>query len=143
MPVPDRLCRTCQEPPQASLEVPGFVRIAGSKAVLSGAHCRGHSCATDALTDGAAWTRSLRVWLVRQTDRPAPPRSAFAGFLFLSEVLLRAVRWCLRFGLSYRDLEELLAERGIDVDHVTVDRWVRLLSPLLVGPARFWADCDQ
>jgi IS6 family transposase len=40
-------------------------------------------------------------------------------------------------------LEELLAERGIDVDHVTVHRWVRLFSPPLVGPARFWADCDQ
>jgi IS6 family transposase len=34
-----------------------------------------------------------------------------------------AVRWYLRFGLSYRDLEELLAERGVDVDHVTLFRW--------------------
>jgi transposase-like protein len=34
------------------------------------------------------------------------------------------VRWYLCFGLSYRDVEELLAERGIDVDHVTVFRWV-------------------
>ena len=36
-----------------------------------------------------------------------------------------AVRWYLRYGLSYRDVEELLAERGIEVDHVTVYRWVR------------------
>jgi hypothetical protein len=35
-----------------------------------------------------------------------------------------AVRWYLRFGLSYRDVEELLAERGIEVDHVSVHRWV-------------------
>jgi transposase len=38
-------------------------------------------------------------------------------------VILVAVRWYLRYGLSYRDVEELLAERGIEVDHVTVYRW--------------------
>ncbi len=48
-----------------------------------------------------------------------------------------AVRWYLRFGLSYRDVEELLAERGIEVDHVTVHRWVRRFSPLLADAARF------
>ena len=48
-----------------------------------------------------------------------------------------AVRWYLRFGGSYRDVEELLAERGIEVDHVTVHRWVRRFTPLLVGAARF------
>jgi transposase, IS6 family len=46
------------------------------------------------------------------------PRSTFAGFRFPPEVITLAVRWCLRFGLSYRDVEELLAERGIEVDHV-------------------------
>ena len=51
-------------------------------------------------------------------------RSAFAGFCFPPEVIVLAVRWYLRFGLSYRDVEELLAERGIEVDHVTVYRWV-------------------
>jgi transposase-like protein len=39
-------------------------------------------------------------------------------------VIVLAVRWYLRFGLSYRDVEELLAERGVDVDHVTIYRWV-------------------
>jgi transposase-like protein len=48
-----------------------------------------------------------------------------------------AVRWYLRYGLSYRDVEELLAERGIDVDHVTVYRWVQTFTPLLVDAARF------
>jgi IS6 family transposase len=47
-----------------------------------------------------------------------------------------SVRWYLRFGLSYRDVEELLAERGIDVDHVTVFRWVQRFTPILVGAAR-------
>jgi transposase-like protein len=52
-------------------------------------------------------------------------------------VIVLAVRWHLRFGLSYRDVEELLAERGIAVDHVTVHRWVRRFAPLLVDAARF------
>jgi len=49
--------------------------------------------------------------------------SVFAGFRFPREVILVAVRWYLRYGLSYRDVEELLAERGVDVDHVTIYRW--------------------
>jgi transposase-like protein len=52
-------------------------------------------------------------------------------------VIVLAVRWYLRFGLSYRDVEELLAERGIEVDHVTVHRWVRRFAPLLADAARF------
>ena len=47
-----------------------------------------------------------------------------------------AVRWYLRYGLSYRDIEELLAERGIEVDHVTVYRWVQRFTPLLADVAR-------
>ena len=46
------------------------------------------------------------------------------------------VRWYLRYNLSYRDLEELLAERGIDVDHVTLYRWVQRFTPLLIDDAR-------
>ena len=45
-----------------------------------------------------------------------------------------AVRWYLRFGLSYRDVEELLAERGVEVDHVSVFRWVHRFTPLLGEP---------
>src|SRR4051812_46893687 len=48
-----------------------------------------------------------------------------------------AVRWYLRFNLSYRDVEELLVERGIEVDHVTVYRWVQRFTPLLADVARF------
>jgi transposase-like protein len=51
-------------------------------------------------------------------------------------VIVLAVRWYLRFGLSYCDVEELLVERGIAVDHVTVYRWVRRFTPLLVDAAR-------
>jgi transposase-like protein len=48
-----------------------------------------------------------------------------------------AIRWHLRYGLSYRDVEELLAERGIEVDHVTIYRWVQRFTPLLADAARF------
>jgi IS6 family transposase len=47
-----------------------------------------------------------------------------------------AVRWYLRFALSYRDVEELLGERGIEVDHVTVYRWVQRFTPLLAEAAQ-------
>lgn len=42
--------------------------------------------------------------------------SAFAGYRFPPEAIMLAVGWCLRYGLSYRDVEELLVERGIEVD---------------------------
>src|SRR4051812_28105023 len=64
------------------------------------------------------------------------PRSAFRGFRFPPEVIVLAVRWYLRYGLSYRDLEELLVERGVEVDHVTLCRWVQRFTPLLIDAAR-------
>ena len=74
-----------------------------------------------------------------RTRRPRPAssaRSAFAGFRFPPDVIVLAVRWYLRYGLSYRDLEELLVERGVEVDHVTVYRWVQRFTPLLAEAAR-------
>ena len=67
--------------------------------------------------------------------RPRPPvdLAAFAGFRFPPEVIMLAVRWYLRFGLSYRDLEELMAERGVKVDHVTLFRWVPALHAAAGG----------
>ena len=74
-------------------------------------------------------------------SRPIPtiPSSAFAGFRFPPEIIVLAVRWYLRYGLSYRDVEELLGARGIEVDHVTIYRWVQRFTPLLAdaaGPCR-------
>jgi hypothetical protein len=74
-----------------------------------------------------------------RTHRPCPatiPRSAFAGFCFPPEVIVLAVRWYLRFALSYRDVEELLTDRGVQVDHTTIDRWVLRFTPLLAEAAR-------
>jgi transposase, IS6 family len=74
-----------------------------------------------------------------RTRRPRPAataRSAFAGFRSPPDVIVLAVRWYLRYGLSYRDVEELLVERGVEVDHVTVYRWVLRFTPLLAEAAR-------
>jgi transposase-like protein len=62
--------------------------------------------------------------------------SAFAGFRFPREVIAVAVRWYLRYGLSYRDVEELLAERGVTVDHATIYRWVHRFTPEFIEAAR-------
>jgi transposase-like protein len=83
---------------------------------------------------GIRETRAMRS--PRQL-RPRPaPRSAFAGYRFPPEVITLAVRWYLRFGLSYRDVEELLAERGIQVDHVSIYRWVQRFAPEFAEAAR-------
>ena len=62
--------------------------------------------------------------------------SAPAGYRFPREVIAVAVRWYLRYGLSYRDVEELLAERGIVVDHTTVYRWVQVFTCEFIDAAR-------
>ncbi len=72
----------------------------------------------------------------RRHSRFPAPRSSFAGFRFPPEVITVAVRWYLRYGLSYRDVEELLAERGIEVDRVTIYRWVQRFTPLFLDAAR-------
>src|SRR5215813_5097578 len=50
---------------------------------------------------------------------------------FQADIILCAVRWYLRYALSYRDVEELLRERGVSVDHTTVFRWVQCYAPEL------------
>jgi hypothetical protein len=62
--------------------------------------------------------------------------SVFAGFRFPPEVISVAVRWYLGYGLSYRDVEELRAERGVTVDHVTICRWVQRFTPEFIEAAR-------
>ncbi len=55
---------------------------------------------------------------------------------FQKEIILPAVRWYLSYSLSYRDLEEMMLERGINVDHSTINRWVIHYSPLLENEFR-------
>jgi transposase-like protein len=56
---------------------------------------------------------------------------AFKWRQFAGEVILWAVRWYRRYGISYRELEEMLGERGVAVDHTTICRWVQRYAPEL------------
>ena len=55
----------------------------------------------------------------------------FRGRRFPEDIIVLCVRWYLRYPLSYRDLEEMMAERGVEVDHSTIARWVLHFSPIL------------
>src|SRR3954453_22856127 len=55
----------------------------------------------------------------------------FKGRHFQASLILQAVSWYLRYSLSYRDIEELFLERGLAVDHSTLNRWVLAYAPLL------------
>ena len=56
---------------------------------------------------------------------------AFKWRHYESEIILTSVRWYLRYSLSYRDLEEMMAERGLSVDHSMIFRWVQTYAPEL------------
>src|SRR4051794_27104473 len=58
-------------------------------------------------------------------------KNDFKGRHFEASLILQAVSWDLRYALSYRDIEELFLERGLAVDHATVNRWVLAYAPLL------------
>ncbi len=55
----------------------------------------------------------------------------FKGRHCEGQVILLCVRWYLRYSLSYRDLEEMMRERGLTVDHTTIYRWVQRYAPEL------------
>jgi hypothetical protein len=66
------------------------------------------------------------------TNRNSFPMSTLSLFKwrhFLPEIILLNVRWYSRYPLSYRDLEEMMLERGLPVDHSTVYRWVQAYCP--------------
>ena len=69
---------------------------------------------------------NLVGWTVTQ-NRPA----LFRGRHFEDVIVILCVRWYLRYSLSYRDLEEMMAERGLSLDHVTIWRWVQHYAPIL------------
>src|SRR6202140_2147510 len=64
---------------------------------------------------------------MKHATRPA----IFKGRQTAPELILCAVRWYLRYSLSLRDVEELLAERGLAADHTTIWRWVQRYGPEL------------
>ena len=74
----------------------------------------------------------------------------FRGRHFRDEIIVLCVRWDLRYPLSYRDVEEMMAERGLSIDHSTIARWVLRYAPILNqrirsemrNPNRLWR-CDE
>jgi transposase, IS6 family len=58
-------------------------------------------------------------------------KNPFKGRQFTAETILWAVRWYLQFPISYRDLERMFSDRGIQVDHTTLFRWIQAYAPEL------------
>jgi IS6 family transposase len=73
--------------------------------------------------------RSSGLLVLREMRRKR--LALFKGRHFEAEMIVLCVRWYLRFGLSFRDLEEMMAERNLNVDHVTIWRWVQRYAPEL------------
>jgi IS6 family transposase len=64
--------------------------------------------------------------------------SVFKRRRFPAEIILLCVRWYCRYGISYQDLEEMMAERGVAADHVTLYRWVQRYAPELEKRVRWY-----
>ena len=79
---------------------------------------------TDLLQIYRYWSGSLKQM---RKNRPA----VFRGRHFEDEIIILCVRWYLRYSLSYRDLEEMMAERGLSLDHSTIWRWVQRYALIL------------
>src|SRR5260370_37872194 len=79
--------------------------------------------------------RTLRWAMLVGLRRRKPWPGEFKWRQFEPQLILMAVGWYLRFSLSYRDVEELLQERGMSADHVTIWRWGPRYAPGLDRPA--------
>jgi transposase, IS6 family len=62
----------------------------------------------------------------------------FKGRHFSYEVIIWAVRWYCKYGISYRDLEEMLCDRTIEVDHSTIYRWVLSYAPKMLDKLKWY-----
>src|SRR5450432_4302902 len=73
------------------------------------------------------------LWLVKKKKRDPImiEQHPFKWRHVEAEVILLCVRWYLRYALSYRDLEEMMRERGLHRDHTTIYRWVQRSAPEL------------
>jgi len=60
----------------------------------------------------------------------------FKGHRFEKDIILTCVRWYLAYPLSDRNLEEMMEERGVEVDHSNIDRWVQKFTPQLESAFR-------
>jgi hypothetical protein len=76
---------------------------------------------------------SLRPAKGKRQDRPCTP-SHMTAIASLRRIIRHAIWLYFRFTLSYRDVEELLAERGLDISYETVRRWVLKFGPAKLAP---------
>ena len=75
--------------------------------------------------------RRLGAWLAASVSVGWQEMIEFKGSHFEWEVILWGVRWYVAYPISYRQLEEMMRERGVEVDHSTLNRWVLKYVPLL------------
>jgi IS6 family transposase len=64
--------------------------------------------------------------------------NVFKGRHFSRDIILWAIRWYCKYGISYRELQEMLAERGVSVDHTTLYRWVQRYAPEMEKRLRWY-----
>lgn len=64
--------------------------------------------------------------------------NVFKSRHFSRDIILWAVRWYCKYGISYRELQEMLAERGVSVDHTTLYRWVQRYAPEMEKRLRWY-----
>jgi transposase-like protein len=69
--------------------------------------------------------QNLRGLATEGSSKGGRPVSDFKRRHFGGEIVLWAVRWYCRYGISRRDLEQMMTERGVSVDHSTIYRWVQ------------------
>lgn len=95
-------------------------------------------CARDQFTKAGRDRKGRQLYRCRTCGRRITARSgsAFSGYHFPDEVIALAVRWYLRYRLSYADVVEWLAERGILVDASTIYDWVRAFTARFIAAAR-------
>src|SRR3954464_14116904 len=86
------------------------------------------ACWAHGVPPNRRWPMLLNA-LVEKLKRQA--KDDFKGRHYEATLILQAVSWYLRYPLSYRDIEELFLERGLEVDHSTLNRWVLAYAPLI------------
>ena len=95
-------------------------------------------CTGEQFTRAGRDRQQRQVYQCTRCGRRVTKRSgsAFSGYRFPDVVIALAVRWYLRYRLSYADVVEWLAERGITVDPSTIYDWVRVFTPRFIDAAR-------
>src|ERR671934_2420119 len=99
---------------------------------------RCNRCAGDAFTKAGRDRLGRQLWRCQACGHRLSARSAsaFSGYRFPDEIIALAVRWYLRFRLSYADVAEWLAEGGMSVDPSTIYDWVHAFTPRFIEAAR-------